>query len=150
MFLSVRPATRSSITTAAATATSGRFSVASWQKNCWDSYLATGRGSDDLFQSIDSDQDTKISKQEIDVFLQSVNYKGVHPRAFKMLDELASDHEMTLKEFKSWLVRRNDLPNLDVLSLTFHTLVRFWQPSLEHSKTRNCKLLMKVIPIPEN
>lgn len=112
LLLSVRSATSSSVTTAAATATTGRFTLASWQKNCWDSYLATGRGSDDLFQSIDSDQTKKISKQELDVFLQSVNYKGVHPRAFKMLDELASDHEITLREFKSWLVRSYNHPYL--------------------------------------
>jgi hypothetical protein len=118
LFLSVRSATSSSVTTAGETATTGRFTLASWQKNCWDSYLATGRGSDDLFRSIDSDQTKKISKQELDVFLQSVNYKGVHPRVFKMLDELASDHEITLREFKSWLVRSYNHPYLLIYAFT--------------------------------
>jgi len=38
------------------------------------------------------------------VFLESVDYKGVHPRAFKILNELAHDHEIDLDEFKSWLI----------------------------------------------
>jgi alanine transaminase len=50
------------------------------------------------------DHTKAITVQEIHVFLDSIHRKGVHPRAFKMLDELAHDHKLTLKEFKSWLV----------------------------------------------
>ena len=78
--------------------------LASWQKNCWETYLSTGRGSDTLFRSIDSNQSQSISVSELHVFLDSVDHKGVHPRAFKMLDELAHDHQISPGEFKSWLV----------------------------------------------
>lgn len=42
--------------------------------------------------------------KKLHFFLDSVDHKGVHPRAFKILDEIAHDHPITLKEFKSWLV----------------------------------------------
>jgi len=74
-----------------------------WQKSCWETYLTTGRGSDNLFQSIDSNRSRTIAVDELHVFLDSVGNKGVHPRAFKMLDELAHDHNLSRKEFKSWL-----------------------------------------------
>ena len=52
-----------------------------WQKQCWETYLSTGRGGDTLFQSISSNnQNQTISAQELHVFLDSVNGKGVHPR----------------------------------------------------------------------
>jgi hypothetical protein len=78
--------------------------LASWQKGCWTTYLANGLGSDNLFRSIDTDNDSGISAQELQTFFESVNYKGVHPRAFKMIHELASDHVLDNQEFKSWLI----------------------------------------------
>ena len=78
--------------------------LASWQKGCWTTYLANGLGSDNLFRSIDTDNDGGISSQELQTFLESVNYKGVHPRAFKMIHELTHDHELNGQEFKSWLI----------------------------------------------
>lgn len=84
--------------------TSSPALLASWQKGNWDNYLASGRGSDTLFRSIDSDHNHVISTKELRVFLDSVKHRGVHPRAFKMLDELAHSHEITMQEFKSWLV----------------------------------------------
>ncbi len=78
--------------------------LAAWQKGCWKTYLSSGRGSDTLFRAIDSDHTFTISPQKVRVFLDSVGHKGVHPRAFKMLDELSHDHELNLAEFKSWLV----------------------------------------------
>lgn len=78
--------------------------LAAWQKGCWKTYLSSGRGSDTLFRAIDSDHTFTISPHKVRVFLDSVGHKGVHPRAFKMLDELAHDHELNLAEFKSWLV----------------------------------------------
>jgi hypothetical protein len=67
-------------------------------------YLSSSLGSDNLFRSIDADHDDAISAKEIETFLDNVQHKGVHPRAFKMLDELAHDHKITIKEFKSWLI----------------------------------------------
>lgn len=78
--------------------------LAAWQKGCWTTYLANGLGSDNLFRSIDTDHDSGISVQELQTFFESINYKGVHPRAFKMIDELAHDHELNDQEFKSWLI----------------------------------------------
>jgi hypothetical protein len=43
-------------------------------------------------------------KRDVHFFLDSINHRGVDPRAFKMLDALAHDHQLTLKEFQSWLV----------------------------------------------
>lgn len=67
-------------------------------------YLASSLGSDNLFRSIDANHDNSISAEEIRQFLDAVEHKGVHPRAFKMLDELAHDHEISNAEFKSWLI----------------------------------------------
>jgi alanine transaminase len=85
--------------------------LASWQKGCWETYLASGRGSDTLFRAIDEDHTHAISVKELHVFLDSIGHKGVHPRAFKMLHELAHDHQITLKEFKSWLVLATNMGN---------------------------------------
>jgi len=78
--------------------------LATWQKACWSTYLSSSLGSDNLFRSIDADHDNSINAKEIQTFLDNVGHKGVHPRAFKMLDELAHDHPISIKEFKSWLV----------------------------------------------
>jgi hypothetical protein len=78
--------------------------LASWQKGCWMTYLSNGLGADNLFRSIDTNNDSRISKHELQIFFNSVGYKGVHPRAFKMLHELAHDHLLTGQEFKSWLI----------------------------------------------
>lgn len=74
------------------------------QRLCWEAYLASGRGSDTLFQSIDYGSTGFISRKELVVFLNSVDGKGVNPKAFKILDVLADDHQIDLKEFKSWLI----------------------------------------------
>ena len=78
--------------------------LSNWQLGCWKTYLASGRGSDTLFRAIDSNHTFHLTPEEIRVFLDSVGHKGVHPRAFKILDELAHDHGISLSEFKSWLV----------------------------------------------
>ena len=75
-----------------------------WQKQCWETYLSTGRGSNTLFQAIDMTHSRTINVQELHFFLDSVHRKGVHPRAFKMLDELTHDHKITFREFQAWLV----------------------------------------------
>lgn len=78
--------------------------LAKWQRGCWETFLSTGRGSDNLFRSIDTNHSDTITVPELHVFLDSVGHKGVHPRAFKILDELAHDHNLTRQEFKSWLI----------------------------------------------
>jgi alanine transaminase len=78
--------------------------LTAWQKSCWATYLSSGRGSDTLFRAIDSDHTHSLNPAEIRKFLDSVGQRGVHPRAFKMLDELAHDHIISPAEFKSWLV----------------------------------------------
>lgn len=83
--------------------------LASQQKKCWETYLSSGRGSEGLFKAIDVHDADRISVSDVHVFADSVDHKGVHPRAFRMLDELAHDHEITLAEFKSWLVLATQL-----------------------------------------
>ena len=79
-----------------------------FQRHTWNTYLANGRGSEALFASIDTNHDSAINVEEIRFFLESVNHKGVHPRAFKILDDIllahADDQTLSLREFKSWLV----------------------------------------------
>lgn len=78
--------------------------IASIQKQTWNSYISSGRGSDLLFRAIDQSHSGNITSQEFRQFLDNVEHKGVHPRAFTMLDELAHDHAINKREFKSWLV----------------------------------------------
>jgi hypothetical protein len=78
--------------------------LASWQKACWQTYLSSSLGSDNLFRSIDVDHDNFINAKELEEFIDNVEHKGVHPRAFRMLDELAHDHQISIQEFKSWLI----------------------------------------------
>ena len=74
------------------------------QRLCWEAYLASGRGSTTLFQCIDVSATGYISREDLLVFLNSVEGKGVNPKAFQILDVLADDHRIDLKEFKSWLI----------------------------------------------
>lgn len=78
--------------------------LAAWQRGLFQTYLSTGRGSDNLFRSIDTNHSQAITVPDLHFFLDSVGHKGVHPRAFKMLDELAHDHSLSREEFKSWLI----------------------------------------------
>lgn len=74
------------------------------QRLCWEAYLGSGRGSTTLFQSIDVHSTGYISRADLMVFINSVQGKGVNPKAFAILDVLADDHRIDLREFKSWLV----------------------------------------------
>ena len=77
------------------------------QRLCWEAYLGSGRGSTTLFQSIDVGSTGYISRKELVVFLNSVEGKGVNPKAFQILDVLADDHRGLLLP-----------PNLDVIPKT--------------------------------
>lgn len=74
------------------------------QRLCWEAYLGSGRGSTTLFQSIDANSTGYISREDLIVFLSSIEGKGVNPKAFQILDVLADDHRIDLREFKSWLI----------------------------------------------
>jgi len=74
------------------------------QRLCWEAYLGSGRGSTTLFKSIDVNTSGYISREDLMVFLNSVEGKGVNPKAFQILDVLADDHRIDLREFKSWLI----------------------------------------------
>ena len=46
------------------------------QRLCWEAYLGSGRGSTTLFQSIDINTSGYISREDLMVFLNSVEGKG--------------------------------------------------------------------------
>lgn len=93
-------------------------SISSLQKQRWERYLSSGRGSDNLFRAIDVNNTDRISVKDIHVFLDSIEHKGAHPRAFRILDELSHDHQITEAEFKSWLVLATQLGHDKCASFT--------------------------------
>jgi len=77
----------------------------------WNTYLASGRGSQDLFDSIVAiDGTDRITASEVRKFLDSVGRKGVHARAFAKLELLADDHRLSLDEFREWLAWATEYP----------------------------------------
>ena len=95
------------------------------QRLCWEAYLGSGRGSETLFRSIDVGMTGKVSRTDILQFLESVgaaaadnkdkdssNSGGVNAKAFQILDMLADDHPIDLKEFKSWLIIATKFSNI--------------------------------------
>lgn len=75
------------------------------QRTLWDSYLASGRGAQELFDSIDVDSSAKITSSEVSDFLSTVPHDGIiREEAFASLQSLADDHELDLSEFRTWLV----------------------------------------------
>jgi len=80
--------------------------VAAYQKSRWDAYLASGRGANELFDSMDTTRSGDITPEEIKVFLASVlaTTHKLKPNAFLKLDELSQDHAITLPEFQEWLI----------------------------------------------
>lgn len=77
------------------------------QRAYWKAYLATGRGSVELFKSIDLDRDGKLAPADVHFFLlhaiQGEMQDVVQPKAFKILEERSHDHPLDLHEFKDWL-----------------------------------------------
>eukprot|EP00565_Helicotheca_tamesis_P006972 CAMPEP_0185730170 /NCGR_PEP_ID=MMETSP1171-20130828/8711_1 /TAXON_ID=374046 /ORGANISM="Helicotheca tamensis, Strain CCMP826" /LENGTH=601 /DNA_ID=CAMNT_0028399167 /DNA_START=53 /DNA_END=1858 /DNA_ORIENTATION=- len=74
------------------------------QKNLWNSYLASGRGAYELFESIDLDKNGTVSAEEVVFFLDSVNREGVRSDEFARLEELVSAHqELNTGDFLRWL-----------------------------------------------
>ena len=120
-------------TTAAAAAASSSSSSSSpspspsseeLQRQKWGSYLATGRGSKDLFGSMDYDQDGKLSPTDVRNFLLNnmEHAQNVVQNALRLLDKRRSsssssaggagadaaadddDHPLDFVEFQEWLV----------------------------------------------
>lgn len=55
------------------------------QQECWDGYVATGRGCHTLFQLLDTDSSGTVSWQEIRFFLENVRENDVNPEARKQV-----------------------------------------------------------------
>jgi len=81
--------------------------IALRQKTLWESYVASGRGANDLFVSIDTDNSGKVSALELRAFLETIKRDGVNEdsRSFKDLLELVEDHELDLEEFLLRLIQ---------------------------------------------
>ena len=86
--------------------------VAKLKQECWDAYVATGRGCHTLFQLLDTDSSGQISWQEIRFFLENVRETDISSRARKEVLEAASDGNINFRQFQDWLVRATKLdPN---------------------------------------
>ena len=71
--------------------------VSNYQRACWDSYLATSRGSKALFKSIDTDFSGTISTAELKGFLTNINHKKLRKQALKYMEDRSDDTDMDLK-----------------------------------------------------
>lgn len=70
----------------------------------WNSYVATGRGSAALFDSIDADADGKICPADARVFVESVEHT-MSEKALKQLEQrVADDEPLDLHAFQRWLI----------------------------------------------
>jgi len=71
----------------------------------WNSYVATGRGSAALFDSIDVDADGKICAADARVFVDSVEH-AMSEKALKQLEERVAngDQPLDLPAFQRWLI----------------------------------------------
>ncbi|EJK50290.1 hypothetical protein THAOC_30762 [Thalassiosira oceanica] len=75
------------------------------QQECWDGYVATGRGCHTLFQLLDTDSSGTVSWQEIRFFLENVRENDVNPEARKQVLEAVADGPIGFNEFQSWLIK---------------------------------------------
>jgi len=72
-------------------------------------YVKHKAGATDLFESLDLNYDEKVSVQEIQYFLDSLDdqhddiINQLSPLSLQTLLELGEDHEMSLPEFEMWL-----------------------------------------------
>ena len=75
------------------------------QKDCWDGYLATGRGCLTLFSLIDSDRSGSVSAAELAFFIDNVGSRGMNPAAQDEVRNAAVDLAISYPEFQAWLIR---------------------------------------------
>jgi hypothetical protein len=80
--------------------------IAKLQQECWDGYVATGRGCQTLFQLIDTNSSGQITWQEIRFFLENVRESDVNPAARKDLMKTSTERGgVTLRDFQAWLIK---------------------------------------------
>lgn len=79
--------------------------IARLQQECWDGYVATGRGCHTLFQLLDTDSSGAISWQEVRFFLENVRESDINPDARREVLESASEGVITFPKFQKWLIK---------------------------------------------
>ena len=99
----------------------GSHSADQSRRAAWRSYLASGRGSCKLFEVIDVNRSGTISALEVQGFVESVGGEetsGVNATAWHALELMSEDHELTLEEFRKWLVAATKFaPETDAIVL---------------------------------
>ena len=98
----------------------GSHSADQSRRAAWRSYLASGRGSCKLFEVIDVNSSGTISALEVQGFVESVGGEtsGVNATAWHALELMSEDHELTLEEFRKWLVAATKFaPETDAIVL---------------------------------
>eukprot|EP00957_Ditylum_brightwellii_P021261 1603750-Ditylum_brightwellii.AAC.1 len=76
-----------------------------FQQECWDTYVATGRGCLTLFQLIDSDHSGEITVTELQYFIDNVDSHGLNHAAKQEIWDRTKDHDISFPEFQEWLIR---------------------------------------------
>jgi len=84
----------------------------------WDKYLATSRGSEALFNSIDTDKNNRVSPGEISDWMTTVERKGLNDAAWETLQNMRKDQELSLEDFRSWLIDATKLADSNDTSVT--------------------------------
>ena len=79
--------------------------LARLQQECWDGYVATGRGCQTLFQLIDTDSSGTITWSELRFFLENIRQSDINEDARKVMIEATHDHEIRFREFQAWLIK---------------------------------------------
>jgi Ca2+-binding EF-hand superfamily protein len=69
----------------------------------WDRWLATGQNASELFHAIDLDHSETISVNEINSFLDMIEYRGLDMDDVEELLQLGRDHQLSPDEFQVWL-----------------------------------------------
>lgn len=79
--------------------------IAKLQQECWDGYVATGRGCHTLFQLLDTDSSGAISWQEVRFFLENVRESDINPAARREVLQSAQEGVITFPQFQKWLIK---------------------------------------------
>lgn len=74
----------------------------------WNTYLETGQGADNIFRSIDLSRNMSISPLELQLFVESIESKGVSDAALDILNKMVTSdddkaEEMDQTDFQQWL-----------------------------------------------
>ena len=79
--------------------------LARLQQECWDGYVATGRGCQTLFQLIDTDSSGTITWSELRFFLENIRQSDINEDARKVMIEATHEREIRYREFQDWLIK---------------------------------------------